>query len=335
MSKHKLIITIAFLVLSSVVFVSCKNDGKAVKASSTGRPNEIIVVAEDNLWKSSLGDSLKSFFGSDRPGLPQSEPYYKLVQIKLSEFERLFQTHRNILAISIDSSLTSSKVEMAQNFWAAPQRVANIKAPTLGLLKEAFAERKRELLNMYENAETERLQQLYSKTINLKALETLQNKFGLSMHIPRDYFLAVNKENFLWFRREANTLSQGILVYTYPYTDTVAFKSAKIQSVRNQFTRLYVPGPSDSSFMVIADQYVTPVTRTLQLKGDLTVEMRGLWEVEKDFMGGPFVSYTFVDKRNNLVVTLDGYVYAPNVDKAQLLKEVQAILLSFEYYDKK
>jgi hypothetical protein len=52
-------------------------------------------------------------------------------------------------------------------------------------------------------------------------------------------------------------------------------------------------------------------------------------------MGGPFISYTFVDERNNLVVTLDGYVYAPNSPKLALLKQVQSVLLSFKYIDNK
>ncbi|PKO95255.1 MAG: hypothetical protein CVU14_11815 [Bacteroidetes bacterium HGW-Bacteroidetes-9] len=86
--------------------------------------------------------------------------------------------------------------------------------------------------------------------------------------------------------------------------------------------------------MVVADEYISPVVRTINLKGERAVEMRGLWEVRKDFMGGPFVSYTFVDKKNNLVVTLDGYVYAPNEAKRDFLKQVQAILLSFEFIEK-
>jgi hypothetical protein len=51
-------------------------------------------------------------------------------------------------------------------------------------------------------------------------------------------------------------------------------------------------------------------------------------------MGGPFVSYTLVDKKNNMVIALDGYVYAPNKNKADLLRQVQSILLSFEFVDK-
>lgn len=333
MQSIKGITAIALVLVSMVGISSCKSD-KSTKASSTGSPKEIIIVAENNLWKSSLGDSITAYFSSSRLGLPQPEPLFNIVQINLEEFNRLFETHRNILAISIDSTIDKANVEMAYNVWATPQRVVKITAPTIEMLKESFKLKQKDIFNLYENAEIERLQTLYSKSMNIKAVEAVRAKFNLNMNIPADYYVAVNKENFIWLRREANILSQGILIYSYPYTDTVAFNLRKILSVRNQFTNLYVPGPSDSSFMIVADKDIPPITRILELKKELAVETRGLWEVEKDFMGGPFVNYTLVDKKNNMVLALDGYVYAPNKDKADLLKQVQSILLSFDFIEK-
>lgn len=319
-------------VLLLIIVSSCKDD-KPVKASSTGSPSELLVVAENNLWKSSLGDSVRSFFNGPVPALPQPEPLYRLVNVKEDEFGRVLKIHRNVLILTIDSAMKQPLVEMRRDVWAAPQSVAKISAKSLSDLKSAFEERKNDFLNLYDNAEIERLQQIYKKSLNLKAAEALKENFNLSMNIPADYFLAKEKDNFLWFRREANKLSQGILIYSYPYTDTNAYNPLKIISVRNQFTELYVPGPSDSSFMVIADEYMEPVSRTLRLKKNLATEIRGLWEVKKDFMGGPFISYTLVDTKNNRVITLDGYVFAPGERKHDLLKQVQAILLSFEFIE--
>ncbi|MFH1120869.1 MAG: DUF4837 family protein [Bacteroidota bacterium] len=316
---------------ASAILNSCVNDEKSLKAESTGKPSEILIVSEKALWKSSAGDSVRAFFDGPEVGLPQPEPLYKLAQVEEDEFNRLLQSHRNIFIMTIDSSFKEPLVELRRDIWAAPQRVVKITASTIESIKSSFKEKRAEIINLYENAEIERLQKLYSKSLNLKATETIRKKFNLSLNIPADYYLAVNKENFVWLRREANRLSQGILIYTYAYTDTIAYSPAKIRSVRDQFTQLYVPGPSDSSFMIVADEFVQPVARKLSLKKELAIEMRGLWEVRKDFMGGPFISYTFVDKRNNLVVALDGYVYAPNEDKRDLLKQVQSILLSFEY----
>jgi len=334
MQGIKRIFLALLMLLPSVGFFACSSDKAPAKAASKGSSSEIVVVAENNLWKTSLGDTIRNYFSSFRAGLPQPEPLYTLVQINLSEFGRLFETHRNILAIAIDSSLTKEKVEIGYDVWAAPQRVVKITAPSIEMLKATFKAKQKEIFNLYENAEIKRLQNLYSKSHNIKSIEAVSKKFHISLNIPADYYLAVNKDNFIWLRREATTMSQGILIYSYPFTDTLAYNPRKIQSVRNQFTRLYVPGPSDSSYMIISNHEIKPVTRTLSLKNQYAVETRGLWETDGDFMGGPFINYTFVDKKNNMVIALDGFVYAPNVDKAQFLKEVQAILLSFEFIDK-
>ncbi len=324
------------LMLGTVMMmtISCNNDEKPLKPSSTGKPSEILIVSEKALWKSSAGDSVRAFFAQAAVGLPQPEPLYKLAQVEEDEFNRILQSHRNIFIMVIDSSFDKPLVELRRDIWAAPQRVVKITASSIEAIKSSFAEKQIEILNLYDNAEIERLQKLYARTLNFKAIEIIKKKFNLKIQIPADYYVAKNEQNFIWLRREANKLSQGLIIYTYPYTDTVAFNPLKIESVRNQFTSLYVPGPSDSSYMVIANEFIQPVHRTLRLKNELAVEMRGLWEVHKDFMGGPFISYTFVDKKNNMVVTLDGYVYAPNQEKRDMLKQVQAILLSYEFIEK-
>ena len=321
--------------LSAVLFLfaACDQDKKSTMTSSTGTPSEIVVVSENNLWNSSAGDTVRAFFVGPVPGLPQPEPFYKLIQVKEEAFGNLLKLHRNIFIITIDSSLQKPVLEMRQNIWATPQRVVKISSPTVEGIKETFIANKVKILNLYDNAEIERLQKLYSKSKNISAITAIEKKFGFSLNVPADYYLAVEKDNFIWLRRETNLESQGVLIYSYPYTDTVAFNPLKIQSVRNQFTQLYVPGPSDSSFMVIADEFIKPIPRSIMLKNQPATELRGLWEVRKDFMGGPFLSYTFVDERNNMVVTLDGYVYAPGIDKLAMLKQVQSILLSFKYVD--
>jgi len=61
-----------------------------------------------------------------------------------------------------------------------------------------------------------------------------------------------------------------------------------------------------------------------------TVEVRGLWRVEGDFMGGPFVSLTTVDEARNRVVTVEGYVFAPRYNKRNYLREVEAVVYSLD-----
>ena len=54
-----------------------------------------------------------------------------------------------------------------------------------------------------------------------------------------------------------------------------------------------------------------PSHRAFSIDSTPWVELSGFWEVANDYMGGPFVSYTTVNKATKEVVTIDCYIYSP------------------------
>jgi hypothetical protein len=113
----------------------------------------------------------------------------------------------------------------------------------------------------------------------------------------------------------------------------MAFDRARILSFRDVMTEEYIPGPSEGSYMITAIEYAPIITDRIDFNGLFAVETRSLWRLENDFMGGPFVNYTFVDERSNKVVTIDGYVYAPNKPKRDLLIQMEAIAHSIKFVE--
>ena len=77
--------------------------------------------------------------------------------------------------------------------------------------------------------------------------------------------------------------------------------------------------------MTIYDGFV-PQMDTLMLNGMYAVAYRGLWKMENDFMGGPFVHYTLLDKDQMRIINLDAFVYAPKFNKREYLRELDAII---------
>lgn len=71
-----------------------------------------------------------------------------------------------------------------------------------------------------------------------------------------------------------------------------------------------------------------PKEREISMNGLYAKELRGLWFIKGDFMGGPYVNYTFVDEKRNQVICIDGYVFAPKFDKREFLRELEAFALS-------
>ena len=43
-------------------------------------------------------------------------------------------------------------------------------------------------------------------------------------------------------------------------------------------------------------------------------------------MGGPFISYAFIDSATARAVIVTGFVYAPKEEKRELLRQVEALM---------
>ena len=48
-------------------------------------------------------------------------------------------------------------------------------------------------------------------------------------------------------------------------------------------------------------------------------------------MSGPFVNYAVEDKKNNRWVILEGFVFAPSVEKRDYMFELEAIIQSVKF----
>jgi hypothetical protein len=93
----------------------------------------------------------------------------------------------------------------------------------------------------------------------------------------------------------------------------------------NAMTKKHVPGPTTGSYM--ADEpTVPPAVKRFEKNGVYTVQMNGLWQTENSYMGGPYVNQTIVDAKRGQLVTALGFVFYPNRDKRQMVRQLEAIL---------
>ena len=149
------------------------------------------------------------------------------------------------------------------------------------------------------------------------------------MAFPSGFYVAKKAPEFMWVRKETQHNSQGMIIYSYDFVDTMSFDRSRILSFRNSMTQEYIPGPTEGSYMVVAEEYSPIISKRTEFDKKFAIETRGLWRLEGDFMGGPFVNYTFVDEKTNKVITIDSYVYAPNAPKRDLMIQMEAIAHSF------
>ena len=79
------------------------------------------------------------------------------------------------------------------------------------------------------------------------------------------------------------------------------------------------------------ERRVEPVSEQITLDGRFCIETRGLWRLIGDFMGGPFVNYTFTSPDNNTLIMLTGYVYSPRKPKRDFLLQAESICHSIKF----
>lgn len=303
------------------------------KPDSIGSTAEVLVVLQkEDQWGGSIGDVIKKYFQANVYGLPQDEPIFKLLHVSSSTFIGAFKTQREIFVVNIDPKVKKPKIEIAKDVWAYPQIVIYLTAPSEQSFVDVFKDRHNFFIQRYMKYERDRLQQFFQSSLDTKVMQKVQNQFGFSLQVPSGYYVAKTKPGFMWIRHEANRYSQGIMIISLPYIDTAQFSRDNILQRIQKFQQKYIPGPTKGSYMSLDRKFMIPRAETItNFPTKYATKVEGLWRVENDFMGGPFVSYTFLNPKNKQVVTMFGYVYYPNRKKRDYLLQVESVLYSINF----
>jgi hypothetical protein len=323
------------LFLIPFLVTSCINNpgsnGSAINSSLpnvTGSSGEVLVVMDNNLWKSDGGNALREALEQEYPALPQPEPLFDVIHITSGAFDDLFKMHRSIIITDVSPVNKIAEIKYFENSWARPQIVIRILAPDPEALKELIKENVEPLITNLQKYDRQRLSDLYKSTRDV-GIKNLLAKFGIEMSVPRGYNIDINTDEFISLSIETSQTSQVLFIYKYPYFDQNNFTTPRLIEKRNEFLKKYTVGSRAGSYMTTASLF-PPIVYDLKVNGNNIVEIRGLWELNKGFMGGPFISHSTLDSLNNKVVTVEGYVYNPNNKKRNLMRQMEAIVYSFE-----
>lgn len=323
--------TFILLAISMLLFSCGSGDKKKYMPNITGKPGEVLLVLDKAEWESELGTLLRESLTEDYPLLPQREPMFNIFNTVPSSFQSypVYSTHRNIFRVQISESIDSAKVVYQEDVWASPQIVITLYARDNEGAKKVFESQRQVIIAALETAERNRVIRNAKKYPEVMLRELVLNQYGGSPYFPQGYTLKKKSDDFIWISYETTYVNQGIFIYSYPYEGEMLDNSSVVAK-RNEVMKAQVPGMRDGSFMTTSTVF-TPTYKWIQYKGRTFGELRGLWEVENDYMGGPFVSHTYLDTQRRRVIVVEGFVYAPKYDKRNYLRHVESILYSFEW----
>lgn len=324
------------IIAAVLLLIGCdQKKSDIVLIPSTGRINKVLVVTKSSNWQGKIGDNIRSVFGEHVLGLPQPETILSVSQVAPKGFQSIMKRSRRILVLS--DTAKEEKFTKTKNKYSQPQTIVYLSSTSKeGLLKQ-LQKHGKEIINIFRNEDLKFMQSVFhAKKIDDSKFKTLQT-LGISLTIPNDFRLVENSDtgDFLWLRHRLKSGiakgdgSNNILVYSVPLTDenTVA---DNITAVRDTIGKMHIPGSKEGMYMITEAAY-TPSTFETKVAGKKAYETRGKWEVKNDFMAGPFLNYTIIDKKNNRLIVIEGFTYAPSVNKRDFVFELEAIAKSVKF----
>ncbi len=320
-------------VTAVLTIVSCSEEKrkKALLPNISGKAGEVIVVIDKGLWEGAVGTVLRDTLTADCPFLPQREPLYNLVDVAPSGFTNMFQIHRNIILVNISSSVTEPGVVIRKDVWAAPQCVININANDTDAAVALIKENSQKIITTLEQAERDRVIANAKRYEERGLIPAVEEVIGGVLHFPSGYQLKMKTSDFLWVTYAPQGTQQSILAFKYPVVEGEDMMSrASLTENIKEMLKNNVPGMFENTYMTIAS-VIDPSVKYMNYKGHAFAEIRGLWDVHNDYMGGPFVAHAFYSEDGKDMIVLLAFVYAPKYDKRQYLRQIESILYSFEW----
>ena len=315
------------IVIFSILLTACVGTDKFVLKESIGKINKVMVVTKASDWTGDVGKEIRNSFGELRVGLPQPEPILSVSQVAPNGFSSMMKVSRNVLIISEGEAAFSVK----HNVYAQPQTIVYVQAKDDEAVIEILQKNKEKIKKIFLESDVKFTQGVFEKNkVDETQFKTINN-LGISLTIHDKFREVEDTGDFLWLRHHltsgiAKTGSNNILVYSVPLIDETKVADSII-AVRNRIGKKYIPGSKEGMYMITEEAY-TPYTFDAEIDGNKAYETRGKWEVKNDFMAGPFLNYTIIDKKNNRLVVFEGFTYAPSVAKSAFVFELEAIAKS-------
>ena len=318
-----------------------------------GPLNHLVVVADSSLWASEVGDTFDYYFAGAYPILPQPEPIFDLryftpeelmgaderrelrtyifladLQQKDSPVTRLVEADMGLEKVEEARKEKGFKITLAKDKWAKGQLLiymaGNDRAALIASIKSQYTA----VIQRIRKEEEGRLDAgIYLGGTNDTLQEELRLKLGVTMKVPADYFRAMdNPENrIMWLRKETKGLSSNIMIQVLPYTDKSQLSKEGIKAIREKLGK-YVGSEISNTYMVTNDVDLPMLSSAGTFHNFYSVEARGIWEMENDYMGGPFIGILVHNPNNNLLYYLEGFIYAPSESKREIMQEVEHVI---------
>mgnify|MGYP001336676029 CR=1 FL=1 len=352
--------------LSLLLLISCSSDtspGTVVREKPSinyahGKINQVLIISDSSVWKGLPGDTFFYYFTAPYILLPQPEPIFDINHLTMEELAKqsVKKEFRTIIFLADLNNLNSPTTRQVLAD-IGPEKMAEAKkdqgytvivghdkwARSQLLFYVAGFGEKKLVENIVKNfpAIARRINEKDNEIVKATAYQAGENAdleaevktlYNLNLKVPGDFKKVKYYTNTqtLWMRRDAREVVANILIHKIPYTNKSQLTKEGIKEIRNSIGK-HITTRQPNSFMRINDVDLPLFVENTTLNNVYTVQAKGIWDIENDFMGGPFVSNLMLNPKTNELVLVDGFIYAPSKDKRNYMQELEFIIASAQF----
>ncbi len=329
-------------VLAAVValLLSGCGDNSGYLPESAGGQGEVLVVMSKGHWEGEPGAAVRSILEQPIEGLPQREARFKVAQTTLENFGSLLAVHHSVLLAVIDPKEDTLGMQMLRDRYSKGQLIIRMAAKDPVSWIALMQQEGYNAANVLEDHQRQRVGQRLMRERDATVASKVREALYLDLDIPGGYHVIKLSDSTAWLQRDRivqsggleHNVIEGLLVHTHRYTSDSTFSVPFLVDQRDSTTKYLVDGPNVGSYMNVQrgfeDMDLMPASSAVTVQGHYAYLMRGLFGMHGAKMGGPFVSLTTVDEARGRLVTVEGFVYAPQFDKREYVRELEALIFS-------
>ncbi|TVR78570.1 MAG: DUF4837 family protein [Saprospirales bacterium] len=338
-------VRIIYILLVGVLLSGCgegqMGDRFRTMPTSIGKLHQINLVVDPDLWQPELEETFRFYYQGAYLILPQPEPIFDLrvfslddilqepVRRELKVFIKManLSDQNSQLTQMVMSDLGQERinrslenddfgVQIVRDKWARDQLVVYLFGRNSAAISEG-------VVRSFDQVEL-RIKEFFGGMLeaeifgggeNRELTQIIRSKFSADIRIPSDWVKAVESEDFLWIRNEKRHASLSLLFHALDYSTEEQLSPQYLRELRDSITREHISSGKEGTYMEVEDSFLPLFDFSYRINGHYAIELRGIWDMREDFMGGPFKSFLILNENTNRLLFVDAFAYAPAEDK--------------------
>jgi len=328
MKKYQIII------LSLLVLIGCDTKRQAIGAAD----ELLIIVSEEH--KDAINSALAEIF-TDTLYAPKPEPIYKFINADPLGFDEL-KRHSNLVigSIGVDETINGTKlvksllgdelfdetingdkqIIFSEDQFGRDQLFMTISGESIEDIKNELLVKSDYIKSYFDKIFVQKQQKYLFGNDRLKKLsDRLNQDYGWSLQIPWGWEIIreVPDSNFIWLGREL-----PYQWFSIQWQDGFLFENeGEAANFAFQFPLNYYKNIQINDYKFDIE--------LVRLNNWSAWRSVGIWESLDGARGGPFINYSWYDKKTNKTYNMNMLVFIPGKEKSTFMRRLDIIAHSF------